>query len=97
MKVNNVLRSGIWFFLGMAIANLSLHIRFNNNLLRKELILLMEQGNNGYFLTWAIIPVIAIISLGGMLYYYNSKLFQSTGQTKKYLKIKNDKGGIENG
>jgi len=72
MKTNNVLKSGIWFFLGMIISDIALHLRFSNDLLRRELILLMGQGNNGYFLAFTFIPIIGIIGLSTML-YYNSK------------------------
>ena len=49
------------FFLGSIFSQVMYHIRFNKDLLRREMLLLMAESNSGYFLDFIILDVWVII------------------------------------
>ncbi len=52
------------FFLGSMMAQILYHIRFNNVLLREEMLIIMREGNSyGYFLGFATMDFFIIIAL----------------------------------
>lgn len=51
--------------IGMGLATIMLHFRFKNELLRRELILVMQDGN-GYFLMFTILSFFMLVFLGVM-------------------------------
>jgi hypothetical protein len=74
MKVNykRISENIIFFMLGTNIANLIWHFRFQREILLKEMLLFMNEGN-GYFLDWFYleIPFLLIIIL---IYFIGFKL-----------------------
>lgn len=83
MKTKNLLINSIWFFLGSAVSDVLFHLRFNNSYLREEMIILMRDGNNGYFLIWAFPPLIGVAIICGLLYHYKLKTKRETNQNEK--------------
>ncbi len=53
----------ITFFVGSIVTSIVYHFRFNNELLRKEMILFMQNENSGYFLTFASFDFLFIMFL----------------------------------
>ena len=53
----------IAFILGSMINNIILHFRFNNDLLRREMLMWMQESNSGYFLGFAYFDLIFIVIL----------------------------------
>ena len=54
----------IAFFIGSMAIQILYHIRFNNNLLRREMLIIMREGNSyGYFLGFATMDFFIIIAL----------------------------------
>ena len=52
------------FFLGSMMTQILYHIRFNNVLLREEMLIIMREGNSyGYFLGFATMDFFIIIAL----------------------------------
>lgn len=48
-------------FIGIILQDIDYHFRFNNPLLREELLLSMQNGNSGYFLTFAFFSTILLL------------------------------------
>jgi hypothetical protein len=70
MKPKSILLALIWINFGMLIESLIYHFRFNNELLRREMLLLMQNGNSySYFLSFACMNFIILI-IGSAFYFY---------------------------
>ena len=61
-KIKN-LKAGIIFLLGTIFSQLLFHFRFNNDLLRREMLILMRENNSGYFLSFIVLDVFLILLL----------------------------------
>ena len=57
------LKTGIVFLLGTIFSQLLFHFRFNNDLLRREMLILMRENNSGYFLGFIVLNVFLILLL----------------------------------
>ena len=57
------LTMGIVFLLGTIFSQLLFHLRFNNDLLRREMLILMRENNSGYFLSFIVLDVFIILLL----------------------------------
>lgn len=68
----NMLKGVILVLLGSLITNLTYHLRFENDLLRKELVLFMQDGN-GYFLAYAYFNIFLLIIVGGVYLIIRNK------------------------
>jgi len=67
------LKTGIVFLLGTIFSQLLLHFRFNNDLLRREMLILMRENNNGYFLSFIVLDVLIILLLCLWIFIIYSK------------------------
>lgn len=66
-RVIEITKSTLFFNLGLIVADLIYELRFRNPLLLREFMLFAQEGNvNGYFLTWAFLPV--LFSMGLIVY-----------------------------
>lgn len=64
MKIKiKYLKAGIIFLLGTIFSQLLFHFRFNNDLLRREMLILMRENNSGYFLSFIVLDVFLILLL----------------------------------
>lgn len=55
--------AGIFFLLGSIFHQIVLHLRFKNDLLRKEMLLFMAESNSGYFLGFMVLDIFLLILL----------------------------------
>jgi cbb3-type cytochrome oxidase subunit 3 len=62
MKINTLIY-GVVFLVGSIFNQVLFHIRFNNDLLRREMLILMREDNSGYFLSFIILDVFLIFFL----------------------------------
>ncbi len=60
-KYSKLMGYMICIIIGSIGSTLLFHFRFNNDLLRRELILFMENSNQGYFLTFVYSEVLILI------------------------------------
>ena len=72
---------GIVFLLGNIFCQILFHFRFNNDLLRREMLILMREGNSGYFFSFIILDVFLIALLVLWIFIIKRKGGQNT-QTK---------------
>ena len=54
-KIDKFLYAIFFFWIGGAFASLFTHLRFNDDILRREMLLMMRDSNSGYFLAFFII------------------------------------------
>ena len=71
MKFYKIYLYTFFVILGTIIGDLIWNFRFNNPLLRKEMLLDMSNGNSGYFLTFTSFAILFLIIIG-LLYLYDS-------------------------
>lgn len=72
MNLQEFFKAGIWGTIGSIISMTILYFRFRNPLLRKELILFMQDGDVSYWFMFIILDVFLLLILLGF-YYYNIK------------------------
>lgn len=74
MKFVNFLKYGSILWLGSAINSILFHFRFNNEILRRELIIFMQERNN-YFIMFTIADLLFFLLFGGtyLLFRYKEK------------------------
>ena len=68
-EIKEFYKTGMWMLIGSIVSMLILEIRFRNPLLRRELILLMQDGTNGYFMMFVILDVFLLLAFGGFYLY----------------------------
>ena len=70
-KVKDYTFNFLVFFTGMISSDLFWHFRFNNDLLRRELLIFMRDGND-YFLGWFLGSLPFLLIVWGIFigYYY---------------------------
>ena len=70
------LKTGIVFLLGTIFSQLLFHFRFNNDLLRREMLILMRENNSGYFLGFIALDffLILLLCLWIFIIYRKNKL-----------------------
>ena len=56
------------FLLGSISSQLLYHFRFNNDLLRREMLLLMRESNSGYFLSFIMLDIILILLVLSLIF-----------------------------
>ena len=86
MKINfkEIYKCGFWAWIGILFSAIMWHGRFSHEILRRELILYMQEGN-GYFLFFAWIDLFFVILMGLCYLYFKRK---ETSQNRRKEKLK---------
>ncbi|HUS51429.1 MAG TPA: hypothetical protein VMZ91_14765 [Candidatus Paceibacterota bacterium] len=61
--VKNIIQFILIMTLGSIISMFNIHIRFNRNILREELLIAMKNSNSGYFLMFVYLDILFIFVL----------------------------------
>jgi hypothetical protein len=69
VEFKNILNCFLAFWAGITLSNLILHFRFANGMLRRELVLFMQEGN-GYFLTWFYLDLIMFLIFFAVIFIF---------------------------
>ena len=73
MKVKNFIEKAIWVSLGTALSSFLFEIRFNNPILRRELLIIMG-GGGSYFSMWVFVGLILAVFFFVLYLYSNKKI-----------------------
>ncbi len=79
---NQIVKYMLVFFLGSFVEAIVLTLRYMNPVMRKELILFMQQGQYDYFMMFAILSAIPCVIAGLYLLYQHRKCrIESKGES----------------
>ncbi len=83
VETKQLLKYLIVFFLGGVVQGIVYELRFNNELLRQEFILVTANGISGYFLALASLNLIGIMFFGIWLLLIIRKEKRTTKESKR--------------
>ena len=85
MNKKRILWGFVFFLLGSIFNQILIHLRFNSDLLRREMIIFMSETNSGYFLGFIILDIFILMIILSWIFILNKKDKQKEDKNdKKY-------------